>query len=79
VGEHGFLKVKPKKSSLKLGSCIKLVVSFCGAFKILDGIGLVAHMLALPTSMNVHNVFHVSSMKNMCVTLTMSLIGIRFK
>jgi hypothetical protein len=52
--------VKPKKSSLKLGSCTKLAVIFCGPFEILDRIGLVAYMLALSASMNVHNVFHVS-------------------
>jgi hypothetical protein len=33
---------------------------FCGPFEILDRIGPVAYMLALPASMNVHNVFHVS-------------------
>jgi hypothetical protein len=63
VGEHVFLKVKPKKISLKLGSCTKLATRFCGPFEILDRIGPVAYMLALPTSMNVHNVFHVSLLK----------------
>jgi hypothetical protein len=51
--------VKPKKSSLKLGSCTKLATIFYGPFEILDRIGRVAYMLALPASMNVHNVFHV--------------------
>ena len=53
VGEHVLLKVKPKKISLKLGSCTKLAAKFCGPFEILDRIGPVAHMLALPSSMNV--------------------------
>jgi hypothetical protein len=57
------LKVNPKKSSLKLGSCTKLATRFYGPFEILDKIGPVAYMLALPTSMNVHNVFHVSLLK----------------
>jgi hypothetical protein len=52
--------VNPKKISLKLGSCTKMAARFCGPFEILDRIGLVAYMLALPASMNVHNVFHVS-------------------
>jgi hypothetical protein len=52
--------VKPKKISLKLGSCTKLAARFYGPFEILDRIGPVAYMLALPISMNVHNVFHVS-------------------
>jgi hypothetical protein len=32
VGDHVFLKFKRKKSSLKLGSCTKLVARFCGQF-----------------------------------------------
>jgi hypothetical protein len=63
VGEHVLLKVKPKKSSLKLDSCTKMVAKFYGLFEILDIIGLVAYMLAFPTSMNVYNVFHVSLLK----------------
>jgi hypothetical protein len=66
LGEHVLLKVNPKKISLKLGSCTKLAARFCGPFEILDRIGPVAYMLALPTSMNVHNVFHVSLLKK-CV------------
>jgi hypothetical protein len=58
--EHVLLKGNPKKISLKLGSCTKLAARFYGPFEILDRIGPVAYMLALPTSMNVHNVFHVS-------------------
>jgi hypothetical protein len=52
--------VKAKKICLKLGSYTKMAAKFCGPLEILDRIGLVAYMLALPTSMNVHNVFHVS-------------------
>jgi hypothetical protein len=66
VGENVLLKVKPKKSSLKLGSCTKLATRFCGPFEILDRIGLVACMLAFPSSMNVHNVFHVYLIKKIC-------------
>jgi hypothetical protein len=63
VGEHVFLKVKANRSSLKLGNCAKLAARFCGPFEILERIGPVAYMLALPTSMTVHNVFHVSLLK----------------
>jgi hypothetical protein len=63
LGEHVLLKLNPKKSSLKLGSCTKLAPKFCGPFEILDRIGSVAYMLALTASMNVHNVFHVSLIK----------------
>jgi hypothetical protein len=63
VGDHVFLKVKANKSSLKLGSCTKLAPRFCGPFEILERIGPVAYMIALPTSMYVHNVSHVSLLK----------------
>jgi hypothetical protein len=63
VGDHVFLKVKVNRSSLKLGSCAKLVARFCGPFEILERIGLVACMLTLPASMTIHNVFHVSLLK----------------
>jgi hypothetical protein len=63
VGDHVFLKVKANKSSLKLGSCSKLAAIFCGPFEILEMIGPIAYMLALPASMTVHNVFHVSFIK----------------
>ena len=63
VGEHVFLKVRAKKSSLRLGSCKKLAGRFYGSFEILSRIGLVAYELALPPSINVHNVFHVSLLK----------------
>jgi hypothetical protein len=59
VGEHVFLKVKAKRSSLRLGSCPKLTVRYCGPFEILEEIGPVAYILALPASMRVNNVFHV--------------------
>jgi hypothetical protein len=63
VGDHVFLKVKTNKSSLKLGSCAKLAARFCGSFEILERIGPVSYMLALPASMTIHNVFHLSFIK----------------
>jgi hypothetical protein len=63
VGEHVFLKVKEKRSSLRLGSCPKLATRYCGPFEILEKIGPIAYMLAFPTSIRVHNVFHVSLLK----------------
>ena len=32
VGDHVYLRVKAKKSSLKLGSCAKLSPRYCGPF-----------------------------------------------
>jgi hypothetical protein len=51
VGEHVFLKVKAKRSSIRLGCCPKLTVIYCGPFEILENIGLVAYMIAFPASM----------------------------
>jgi len=66
VGEHVILKVNPKKFSLKLGGYTKLESRLCGPFEILDRIGPIAYMLALPISMNMHIVLHVSFLKK-CV------------
>jgi hypothetical protein len=48
---------------MKLGSCSKLAARFCGPFEILERIGPLAYMIALPASMTVHIVFHVSLLK----------------
>ena len=63
VGDHVFLKVKADRSSLKLGNCSKLEAHYFGLFEILERIGPVAYMFALPASMSIHNVFHVSLLK----------------
>jgi hypothetical protein len=52
VGEHVFLKVKAKRSLIRLRSFPKLAEIYCGPFKILENIGSVAYMLALPASMS---------------------------
>jgi hypothetical protein len=48
VGEHVYLKVKPQKSSLKLGAYAKLAPRYCGPFEILERIGPIAYKLAFP-------------------------------
>ena len=63
VGEHIFIKVRPKKSSLILGSCAKLAPRNCGPFEILSRIGQVVYHLALPPNLKVHNVFHIFVLK----------------
>jgi hypothetical protein len=35
VGDHVFLKVKARRSSLRLGKCSKLAARYCGPFKVL--------------------------------------------
>jgi len=63
VGDHVFLKVKANRSFLKLGNCSKLAAKYCRLFEILERIRPVAYMIAFPTSMSIHNVFHVSLIK----------------
>ena len=63
VGDHVYLRVREKKSSLKLGSCAKLSPRYCGPFEVLERIGPVAYRLAFPASTRAHNVFHVSLLK----------------
>ena len=63
MGEHVFLKAKPKNSSLKLGSCAKLAPRYYGTFKILSRVGSVAYQLALPLNIKVHNFFYIYVLK----------------
>ena len=63
VGEHVYLKVKEKWSSLSLGRCGKLAPRFCGTFEILAKKGPMAYELALPAHIRVHNVFDASLLK----------------
>ena len=66
VGEHVFIKVRPKKSSVRLGSCAKLAPRYCGPFEILAIIGQVAYQLALPLNLRVNNVFSHLYIKEIC-------------
>ena len=62
-GDRVFLRVKPKRSSLKLGKYKKLAYRYCGPFSILKKIGEQSYELDLPSHLHVHNVFHVSLLK----------------
>lgn len=63
VGDHVYLRVRSRKSYLKLGGCVKLTPRYCGPFEVLDRIGPFSYRIAFPTHMNAHNVFHVSLFK----------------
>ena len=63
VKDHVYLRVRAKKSSLKLGSCAKFSPRYCGQFEVLERIGPVVYKLAFPTSTRALNVFHVSLLK----------------
>ena len=57
VGEHVYLKVKPKKISFILGKYSKLAPRYCGPFEILVKIGSIVYHLSLPPAIKVHNFF----------------------
>jgi hypothetical protein len=48
TGDHVYLRVRPRKSSLRTGSCAKMAPRYCGPFEILDRVGPVAYRIALP-------------------------------
>ena len=58
-GDHVYLGVRLRNSSLKLKSFSKLAPRYCGPLEVLEIIGPVAYRIALPINMRVHNVFHV--------------------
>ena len=55
--------MKPKRSSLKLGNYKKLAYIYCRPLEILQRIEEQSYKLALPPHLHVHNVFHVSLLK----------------
>jgi hypothetical protein len=63
VGDHVYLHIRPRRSSLRMGTCAKLAPRFCGPFKILDRVGPIAYRLEIPPIVRAHNVFHVSMLK----------------
>ena len=72
VEDHVYLRVRARKSSLKLGSCAKLSLRYCGPFEVLEIIWPVAYRIVFPASTRAHSVFHVSLLeKYIYITLTM--------
>lgn len=63
VGEHVYVRIRARRSTLQWNGCAKLAPRFCGPFQILARIGTEAYQLALPSHIRVHNVFHMSVLK----------------
>ncbi|XP_070004801.1 uncharacterized protein LOC142163307 [Nicotiana tabacum] len=60
-GEKFLLQVSPIKGVMRFEKKVKLSLRFIGTLEILERLGEVSHMLALPPSVaGVHMVFHVS-------------------
>ena len=62
-GDHVYVKIKPRNSSLRLGKSSKLSPCYCGPFEVLARVGPMPYQLALPFHMEICNVFHVSLLK----------------
>eukprot|EP00253_Pinus_taeda_P020578 PITA_20578 len=60
VGDHVYVRIQVRKSTLQWSGCAKLAPRYYGPFQILARIGLVAYHLTLPSHIRVHNVFHIS-------------------
>ncbi|XP_058189176.1 uncharacterized protein LOC131306769 [Rhododendron vialii] len=64
MGDHVFLKIRPKKGVIRFGKKGKLSPRYIGPFDIVEKIGKVAYRLVLPPQLDrVHNMFHVSMLR----------------
>ena len=63
MGDHVYVRIRPKKSMLIWTTCAKLAPRFCGPFQILERVGSVTYRITLLENIWVKNVFHVSVLK----------------
>jgi hypothetical protein len=64
IGDYVYVQLRPyRQKTVTSSSYSKLSKLFYGPFKILEKIGLVAYRLDLPSSSQIHPVFHCSKLK----------------
>jgi hypothetical protein len=65
VGDYVYLKVSPTKGVQRFGVKGKLAPRYIGPFEVIEVCGSVAYRIQLPERFSaVHNVFHVTQLKN---------------
>ena len=65
-----YLKLHPyKQTTVSQGRTPKLSSKYYGPFKVLDKVGKVAYQLELPSTTQIHDIFHVSQLKKAVGTL----------
>ena len=70
VGNHVFLKMRPKRGVVKFEKRGKLALRYIGPFEVLERVGTVSYRLALPPSLSgVHEVFHFSMLRKYTLNL----------
>ena len=70
VGDHVYLRVRPRKSSLKLGICAKLSPRYCGPFEVLQRIGQLHIDLHFLLALELIMFFMFLCLKNMYMIIT---------
>jgi hypothetical protein len=63
VRDHVYLRLNPKRSSLRIGTCAKLEPWYYGPFENLESVGLLTYRLSLPPIVRAHDVLDVSLLK----------------
>ena len=71
IGKKVFLKVSPWKKVMRFGKMGKLSPRFIGPYEVIDKVGQVAYILALPLELEkIHNVLHVLMLRRYRLDVT---------